>query len=148
MDISFLKRKNFNANDFFKSDTAIKNGILNIPRYYKIDSTLVNLELTANKAQEVRELLDKPVIITSGFRCLELNRLLKSKDTSDHVTGCAIDFKSNFGSPEKIVLFLKEKGIEVNQCIVEKSWVHLSIKAFNNRNQFAYLLDGKFTVID
>lgn len=51
--------------------------------------------------------------------------------------GQAIDFTCpKFGSPKKIVDFLQKNKIVVDQCILEKSWVHLSIKHNQNRNQF------------
>ena len=49
-------------------------------------------------------------------------------------------------------MFLKEKKIEVDQCLVEqigkKNWIHLSIKKEGNRNQFARLINGNFSLID
>lgn len=152
MDISFLDRTNFKAYDFFKSNTAIKNGILNIPKPYQMTKVLDNLVILANKTQEIRDFLGYPIYFSSAFRCLTLNRILKSKDSSQHPLGQANDWTCPaFGTPEEIVLAIKEKGIEVDQCLVEKkgkrSWVHLSIKEFNNRNQFAYLIDGVFTII-
>ena len=149
MDISILNRDNFSAYDFFHSGTAIKNSILNIPKPYYVDKAIDALTIVANKTQEIRDLLGKPLYINSGFRCLELNRILGSKDTSQHPKGEAIDFVCpKFGEPRDIVLFLKDKKIEVDQCLVEKTWVHLSIKATNNRNESAYYIDGKFTLID
>ena len=153
MDISFLDRPNFKAHDFFKSDTAIKNGILNIPAAYRVDKVLDSMVILADKNQEIRDFLGYPIYISSGFRCLTLNRLLGSKDSSQHPLGQADDLTCpGFGSPEKVVLAIKKKGIEVDQCLIEKkgtsNWVHLSIKEFNNRNQFAYLVDGVFTLIE
>ena len=152
MDISFLNRKNFKALDFFKSDTAKNSNILNIPTAYYMQVTLNNLTVTANKIQEIRALLGFPVFITSGFRCIELNKLVGGSSSSQHITGEALDFVCpRFGSPEKIVRYLREKNIEVDQCIIEKSgdkeWVHLSIKKFKNRNEFAIIKDGKFSLL-
>lgn len=152
MDISFLKRKNFNACDFFKSPTAEKRGILNVPTAYYMQVTLENLSRVADTIQEIRTLLGTPIIITSGFRCIELNKLVGGKDTSQHIDGEAVDFISpRFGDVTSIVKKIKESGIEVDQCIIEKSgkkeWVHLSKKRSKNRNEFATLIDGVFTVI-
>lgn len=152
MDISFLNQKNFKALDFFKSDIANKHNILNIPTAYYMQITLDKLKITAKKIQEVRELLKKPIYITSGFRCIELNRLVGGKESSQHINGEAVDFICPaFGASAKIVKAIKEAGIEVDQCIIEKSgnkeWVHLSIKKSKNRNEFAILENGKFKVI-
>jgi hypothetical protein len=152
MDISFLNRKNFKALDFLKSDTATKNNVLNIPTAYYMQVTLNNLAVTASKIQEIRDLLSQPIHITSGFRCIELNKLVGGASSSQHITGEAIDFICpKFGNPDKIVRFLREKNIEVDQCIIEKSgskeWVHLSIKKFKNRNEFAIIDNNKWFLL-
>ena len=154
MDISFLNRQNFKAHDFFESDTAIKNGILNIPEPYRMNKVLDNLVVLADKIQEIRDFLGHPIYFSSAFRCLALNRhpAISSKDSSQHTQGQAVDFICPGLTPEQVVLSLKKNGIEIDQCLIEKkgkrAWVHLSIKEFNNRNQFAYLIDGVFTIID
>ncbi len=152
MDISSLKRKNFNAHDCFKSSTAEKKGILNIPTAYYMQKTLDNLNRSADKAQEIRSLLGVAVNITSWFRCIELNKEVGGKETSQHIDGEAFDFIApRFGTAAEIVAAIKKSEIEVDQCIIEKSgkkeWVHCSIKRAKNRNQFATLIDGVFTVI-
>lgn len=143
LDISCLNRNNFKAEEFINSNTAKMEGIDNT-LCDKDQEILNNLEIVADKAQEIRKLLDKPMKINSGYRCLKLNRLLGSKDTSQHTKGQAIDFICpSFGSPKDIIVFLKENNIEVDQCLMEGSWIHLSIKNTDNRNQFAYYLPNK-----
>ena len=36
---------------------------------------------------------DKPIIITSGYRSPEVNRLAGGSPTSNHLTGCAVDIR-------------------------------------------------------
>lgn len=150
LDISILNRKNFNSNEFIASNIAITEGIDN--KVYDVE-VLVNLSRTADKAQEIREKLDKAIKISSAYRCLKLNRELGSKDTSQHLKGQAIDFTcSGFGTPEDIIHFLKREKVEVDQCLMEGSWLHLSIKEYGaNRNQFAYYLkdeDGTRKIVN
>ena len=38
---------------------------------------------------------------------------------------------------KRIVLKIKELGIVADQCLIEESWIHYSIKKTGNRNQFA-----------
>jgi hypothetical protein len=139
IDISVLNRQHFNAEEFINSNTAKMEGIDN--KVYN-PTVLANLNRTADKAEEIRYLLNKPVKISSGYRCLQLNRLLNSKDTSQHIKGQAIDFYSpSFGKPKEIIHFLKEKGVIVDQMLMEGSWIHCSIREYgNNRNEFAYYL--------
>lgn len=148
MDISYLDRKNFKALDFFKSDLAKKHSILNIPTAYNMQLTLDNLKITADKIQQIRDLLHKPIFINSGVRCKELNNMVGGADASQHIDGQALDFISPaFGKPEKIVKAIKAAEIEVDQCLIEKDWVHISIKKNRNRNEFATLINGKFTLL-
>jgi uncharacterized protein YcbK (DUF882 family) len=39
----------------------------------------------------LREALGSPVVITSGWRCIERNRVEGGKPDSSHLTGCAAD---------------------------------------------------------
>ncbi len=138
LDISVLKRKNFEPDEFYESEKAKELGINNS---ICDPIVLANLNRTADKAQEIRDLLGFPV---KGrfYRCLKLNRALKSKDTSQHIKGQAGDITCHqFGTPEQIVKYLKEKGVVVDQCLVEETWVHFSIREFGaNRNMFGYYL--------
>ncbi len=140
-----LERKNFKAIDFFKSNIAKKYKINN---FVKSQIIIENLSLLADKIQEVRDLLNCPILISSAYRCPALNKLLKGKEYSQHIYGQAIDFCApEFGNAEDIVLFLKEKKIVVDQCLIEDGWVHLSIRKNMNRNQFAQFSKNKFEVI-
>lgn len=140
-----LKRKNFEPEDFFASPTAKKLNINNSTTNVNI---LTSLMAVADKIQEIRDLLGHPIKVNSAYRCSSLNLAVKSKPTSQHVLGEAIDFVCPaFGTPAQVVEKIKQSKIVVDQCIEESTWVHLSIKLTGNRNQFAKLLNGKFTVI-
>ena len=144
-----LARKNFSADEFFYSASAKAKGIEN-----KTDNLnlLTAGMVLADKMQEIRDLLGKSIKINSAYRCLELNRAIGSKDTSQHVKFEACDFDcDSFGNAEKIASFLRDNDVEVDQCLIEKSgsseWVHLSIKTRGNRNQFGKLINGKFSIL-
>ena len=142
--MELLDRKNFKHEDFFVSQTAIRLGINN----HTTDPIILkNLSIVANKIQEIRDLLKFPIIINSSYRCLDLNKSVGSKNTSQHLKGQAIDFICpKFGTPKEIFLALKTNNIVVDQCLLENTWIHLSIKESDNRNQFAKLINGKFTL--
>jgi hypothetical protein len=138
MNTESLKRKNFSPEEFFASTTACERNINNT-----IDDPdiLINLNFTASKMQEIRNLLEAPIRISSAYRCLDLNRALGSKDTSQHILGQACDFVCpSYGTPKQIIHYLKKNNIEVDQCLCEGSWLHVSIKKEGNRNEFAYFL--------
>jgi len=52
-----------------------------------------NLVTTAQHAQSVRDLLQRPVIITSAYRSPAVNRAVGGSATSDHANGLAYDFR-------------------------------------------------------
>lgn len=120
---------NFHLSEFTRSDVAVRWGIDNSLPAHLLDDA----ELTLGMAERIRRLLGGlPVIITSGYRCLELNRRIGSKDTSDHTRALAIDFICPaFGSPFRLAKRL-EAGMSVGDLGIGQlihefgSWVHVS----------------------
>lgn len=113
---------------------------LTITQHRGIDNTpseevINNLKQLAFKLETVRSLLGgSPLIISSGYRCLSLNRVIGSKDTSAHTKGLAADFICpKFGLAENVFEFLrKQKDLKFDQLIFEdlggKRWIHIGIK--------------------
>jgi len=140
--LNFLKRPNFEPEEFFYSDKA---RMLNIDNYTDDVEILDNLITTADKIQEVRSLLKKLIKITSCYRSPLLNSAVGGSPRSQHMKGQAVDFICpQFGTPEEIVKQIKAKGVVVDQCLIERSWVHLSITKDNNRNIFGYYINNEF----
>ena len=116
---------NFSMDELTHSDTAARHGIDNTPN----DNEKENLYKLAMEMEDVRELLNnKPIFISSGYRCLALNKLLGSKKTSSHTKGLAADFTCRqFGTPNEIVFALINSSIPYDQVILEfNRWVHIS----------------------
>lgn len=141
-------QQSFWLSEFLRSDTATRLGIDNAPGAEE----MLNIEhVLAPGMQRVRNLLAAPVHITSGFRCLELNRALKSKDNSQHVQGLAADFICpEFGTPLTIARYLVEHGngaLHFDQLIMEGTWVHISFVQVNARAEVltAHFVDGTAT---
>lgn len=121
--------RHFTLGEFVVSDTAARLGIDNTPPA-QVEAALRNVLIPAMQA--IRDLLAVPVIIKSGYRCLRLNRALRSPDTSQHVTGYAADFVAPlYGSPRKVaqLLVLNMARIKFDQLIWEGGWVHVSFDA-------------------
>jgi hypothetical protein len=97
-------------------------------------SEINNLKRVADLLEEVKTLLGgKPVIISSGFRCKELNDAVGSKDTSQHRVGCAADIRVPSLSPDEVVKAVMASNIKYDQLIREFStpegggWTHISV---------------------
>ena len=80
----------FSLLEFTESPTVRKHGIANDPPAEAVD----NLKrLCENTLEPLREALQLPVVITSGFRTKALNDLLAhSSERSQHMQGQAADF--------------------------------------------------------
>ena len=115
--------QHFTLDEFVRSDTAVRKGIDNNPS----DSIIENLKITAMGMEEVRELLQVPILVTSGYRSPVLNRTIGGSKSSAHMHGFACDFIApKFGNSLAIVNKIKESGILVDQCIMEGTWTHIS----------------------
>ena len=85
--------KHFNLSEFFRSSTAAKNGIENEPSIDEMATIVRNINLLVdNVLDPVRDVVNAPIIITSGYRCPQVNRLVGGVDNSQHMSGCAADF--------------------------------------------------------
>ena len=125
--------KYFSLRELTFSKIAEDHGIDNTPT----PDMLETLKYTAQQLDKVRELLNKPVNISSGYRCLQVNRRLGSKDTSQHLKAEAIDFKCElFKKKKKVFDKIRESNIQFDQLILEfNSWVHISFVKEGGRRE-------------
>lgn len=131
---------NFTLQEMLKSQTASRHGIVNTPNNIHIENMRA---LAENVLQPVRDHFGM-TNINSGFRCLELNRRLGSKDTSQHTSGEAADIEC-FGTSNMALAQWIRDNLEFDQLILEfwypdegddSGWIHVSYKADGeNRNQ-------------
>ena len=93
------------------------------------DAEMANLVLLAEFLEQVKAALDnKPVMINSAFRSKQVNDSVGSKDTSQHRTGCAADFKVPGMTPDAVVRAIIAAGLAYDQIIREfDAWTHISI---------------------
>jgi hypothetical protein len=133
-----------------RSESAKRNGISNMPT----EQHIANFKLLAEKVFEpVRVHFGVPIHISSAYRSIELNRVVKGSLTSQHCTGEAIDVDMD-GSPSgvtnKMVFDYIKDNLVYDQIINEfdYSWVHVSYAANGkNRKQAldAIRVNGKTT---
>lgn len=122
--------EHFSLEEFVKSPTADKYKIDNTPSY----RTQEQLKKLCNEVLEpIRIKYGKPIKITSGYRCPELNRKIGGARNSQHVYGSASDIKPVNGTVKELFDFIeqmiKNKEISCRQLIDEYnySWVHIAI---------------------
>ena len=143
--------KNFRLSEFTKSQTASRKKISNTPTPEHLENIKV---LVAELLQPLRNELDMPIIITSGYRSTELNRIIGGASNSQHCKGEAVDIEcigmNNLELAEYIV-----RNYDFDQLILEfynpsegpySGWVHVSYKKSGNRKEvLSALTDGKNT---
>jgi uncharacterized protein YcbK (DUF882 family) len=76
--------------------------------------------------EKARKLLNRPVIITSGYRCPEHNAAVGGKPNSAHLTGKAADIRCVF-SGERYDLIRTFVGIGVTRLGIGKDFIHIDV---------------------
>ena len=114
----------FTLDEMLVSQTAARLGIDNTPSEHHIK----NLTRLARVLEDVRMIYGKPLIVSSGYRCPELNKVIGGSPTSAHQDGRAVDFTIPGIAPLEVCIAIVGAGIEVDQCIHEfGKWIHLGI---------------------
>ena len=88
-----------------------------------------------------------PVVITSGYRSPEVNRLCGGAATSNHLTGCAVDIRCM--GPEQLIRYATilldiadESAREFDELLFEKRgskyWLHFAVRPKENRRKIIF----------
>ena len=131
--------KHFKLLEFTKSQTAARMGIDNTPP----EEVIPKLTFLCSQILEpLREKIDKPIIVTSGYRSVELCEAIGSNANSQHCKGEAVDIEalgmSTLNLAEMII-----NHFDFDQCILEcytpgdmnSGWVHVSLTSGENRKE-------------
>lgn len=106
-----------------------------------------NLQRLAEFLEDVRSLLGKPIIIDSGFRSPEVNHAVGSTSVSQHLRGCAADFRVPGMTPAEVVKAIHGSDLPYDQLILELTWTHISIPNTDDAapRKMALIIDKKGT---
>ena len=122
---------NFSLAEFETSQTAARRGIDNtVPQRY-----IPRLKaLCRSVLQPLRDHLGRPVVVTSGYRCLLLNTAIGGSEHSQHIYGEAADIiVPGLAIPDLFETII-ELDLPYDQVINEfGKWVHISHRA--NRHE-------------
>lgn len=132
--------KYFTLNELIKSDAARRSKINNTPNKQEENNLIALVE---NILDPLREAYGKPIIVTSGFRCERLNKLVNGSKTSQHRTGQAADIRTVEDTVEenkKLFDLAQELNLPFDQLIDEYNfdWVHISYSP-RNRKQILHI---------
>lgn len=127
------------------SETAVACGIDNSPQTPEIEQ---NLALVAqNLLEPVVENFGQIPVITSGYRCPQLNAKVGGVAQSQHVTGQAVDFQCPNGNLLEVARFMAQT-LSFDQLLIERNqsgevWIHASYVSEDlNRKQVKHF-DGQ-----
>ena len=110
-------------------------------------NTLYGERIEGVRREGDEENTDIPIIISSGYRSEEVNRLCGGAKGSNHLTGCAVDIRC-YG-PEHMI---RMAGIlldiadgtkkEYDELILEKRgttyWIHFAVRPKENRRKILF----------
>ncbi len=123
--------ENLTLKEATRSSTAERAGIDNTPDE-EVVKNLINC--AEDIFQPVRDHFGVPIMVTSGYRSQELNRLIRGAKSSDHLTGKALDLDADvFGGVSNADIFYYVlNNLPFSKLIWEfgskhnPSWVHIS----------------------
>lgn len=122
--------KYFTITELTSSATALREGIDNRPN--KCAYHLLHV-LVQQLLDPIREAWGKPIVVSSGYRCKQLNALVGGVKNSHHILGCAADIiagnRANHRKLFRLIVKMQQEGrIKFTQLILEGDgrWIHIS----------------------
>ena len=93
---------------------------------------------------------EEPIIITSGYRSVELNKKVGGSPTSNHLTGCAVDIRvAGIEQAMRYAVILMDYADETKQdydeLLIERNksggyWLHFAVRPKDNRRKTMVML--------
>jgi hypothetical protein len=106
----------FSLSEFTSSTVAKTRNIDNTPT----PEHIANLRVTAAYLEWVRSLFGGAIIISSGYRSAELNRVIGGARNSDHTRGLAVDFRVSNADVWTAANKIADSPVVFDQLILER----------------------------
>lgn len=142
MNKSMKLSEHFTLGELTKTKHQTADG--NIPSRVVIE----NLIRVCGWLEELRGRWNEPIVINSGYRSPEVNRLAGGVPSSNHVTGCAVDIRC--AGKEQMIRYASilldiadESKREFDELLLEQHgsvcWLHFAVRPKDNRRRIAFL---------
>lgn len=121
--------EHFSLEEFTRSQRAVEIGCDNTHPPVSVVTHLT--QLAQRVLEPLRSHFAEPIVISSGYRCRQLNSSVGGVSNSQHLTGQAADIYLG-GDTEKEMRYLRyiRSNLDFDQCILEgnerTSWLHVS----------------------
>jgi hypothetical protein len=120
----------FYLNEFTFSQEAERHGYKNEPNEKQIENLRL---LCVNVLQPLREIINVPIFINSGFRSFDVNAAVVGRINSQHLEGKAADFVVHSMNLIDVFNIIIHK-LSFDQLIYEfGKWIHVSWNGDKNR---------------
>ncbi|WP_175653809.1 D-Ala-D-Ala carboxypeptidase family metallohydrolase [Pseudomonas sp. Marseille-P9899] len=129
----------FTLAEMTASQVASREGIDNDPD----SQTIANLVETCRSLEGVRSLVERPILITSGYRSERLNRRIGGSRSSAHMKGLAADIIAVSLTPRDLARRIMDSDLSFDQLIFEyDGWVHLGLAEGRQRREVLTIRKG------
>jgi hypothetical protein len=122
-----------NLNDVRLSPHFRLSEFLNLKKYPENTPTMqvvANLSYGCHQLLEPARFMVGPIIVSSGFRCEDVNKKVDGVRNSQHLIGQAADIRPmNPGQFQSLVGFLKDWEY-TDQLLTGNGWLHISWNPF------------------
>lgn len=99
--------------------------------------------LTKHILEPTRLHFNKPIIITSWWRCKALNQMISNNLDSQHTKAEAVDWKVQDVNNLKVAEWIRD-NLVFDQLILERSWIHTSYVDYRlNREEVLTCYDSR-----
>jgi zinc D-Ala-D-Ala carboxypeptidase len=142
----------FTLEEMIFSQYAVRHGIDNNPSIEQIENLRA---LCINLLEPLRELVSRPITVTSGYRSPLVNRGIGGSATSQHMEGRAADIIVQGLTIQELYERIRDSQLPYDQLIQEfDSWVHVSyaprlrrqaLYAVRENDRTVYVPDVKWT---
>ena len=115
--------------------------VYNIPSHVAIE----NLKRVCGWLEELRRRAKTPIIINSGYRSPELNKIVGGVPTSNHLSGCAVDIRVTGIEQAKryrdiLIEYANETKQDYDELLIERNksgnyWLHFAVRPKDNRRK-------------